>query len=57
MLAKTPTHRRTPNVFWTDLLLVAFLIGFDVVARLLPHAPGFMPFRRSCHSPPWRSRA
>ncbi len=47
MLAKTPTHRRTPNVFWTDLLLVAFLIGFDVVARLLPHAPGFMPVAAS----------
>ena len=47
MLAKTPTHRRTPNVLWTDLLLVAFLIGFDVVARLLPHAPGFMPVAAS----------
>ena len=25
-----------------DLLLVAFLIGFDVAARLLPHAYGFL---------------
>jgi hypothetical protein len=33
--------------FWMDLLLVAFLIGFDVVARLLPHAPGVWPFAAS----------
>ena len=30
-----------------DLLLVAFLIGFDVAARLLPHAPGVWPFAAS----------
>lgn len=30
-----------------DLLLVAFLIGFDVVARLLPHAPGYLPVAAS----------
>ena len=30
-----------------DALLVAFLIGFDVAARLLPHAPGFMPVAAS----------
>ncbi len=30
-----------------DLLLVAFLIGFDVAARLLPHAPGFLPVAAS----------
>lgn len=30
-----------------DVLLVAFLIGFDVAARLLPHAPGFMPVAAS----------
>lgn len=30
-----------------DVLLVAFLIGFDVAARLLPHAPGFMPIAAS----------
>jgi hypothetical protein len=29
------------------LLLVAFLIGFDVAARLLPHAPGVWPFAAS----------
>src|SRR5690348_1821301 len=30
-----------------DLLLVAFLIAFDVLARLLPHAPGLWPFAAS----------
>ncbi|HEY6024899.1 MAG TPA: DUF6580 family putative transport protein [Pseudolabrys sp.] len=30
-----------------DVLLVAFLIGFDVAARLLPHAPGVWPFAAS----------
>jgi hypothetical protein len=28
---------------WIDLGLVAFLIVFDVAARLLPHAPGLWP--------------
>ncbi len=32
---------------WMDLALVAFLIGLDVAARLLPHAPGFMPVAAS----------
>jgi len=30
-----------------DLLLVAFLIAFDVLARLLPHVPGLWPFAAS----------
>ena len=30
-----------------DLGLVAFLIGFDVTARLLPHAPGLLPVAAS----------
>ena len=30
-----------------DLLLVAFLIAFDVAARLLPHVPGLWPFAAS----------
>jgi len=47
MLARTPKSERSPSVLWTDLLLVAFLIGFDVLARLLPHAPGFMPVAAS----------
>src|ERR1700730_18282932 len=32
---------------WMDLLLVAFLVSFDVAARLLPHAPGFVPVAAS----------
>lgn len=30
-----------------DLALIAFLVAFDVVARLLPHAWGFMPVAAS----------
>jgi hypothetical protein len=40
-----PNKARTD--LWMDALLVAFLIGFDVAARLLPHAPGFMPVAAS----------
>ena len=32
---------------WMDLGLVAFLIVFDVAARLLPHAPGVWPVAAS----------
>lgn len=32
---------------WMDLGLVAFLIAFDVAARLLPHVPGVWPFAAS----------
>jgi hypothetical protein len=32
---------------WMDLALVAFLVALDVVARLLPHAPGFLPVAAS----------
>jgi hypothetical protein len=38
---------KTRAHFWMDLLLVAFLIGFDVAARLLPHVPGVWPFAAS----------
>jgi hypothetical protein len=38
---------KTRADLWMDLLLVAFLIGFDVAARLLPHAPGVWPFAAS----------
>ncbi|MGC1464269.1 MAG: DUF6580 family putative transport protein [Pseudolabrys sp.] len=31
----------------TDLLLVVFLIALDAVARILPHAPGFLPVAAS----------
>ncbi len=40
-----PNKARTD--LWMDLVLVAFLIGFDVAARLLPHAPGVWPFAAS----------
>jgi len=32
---------------WMDVLLVAFLVAFDVAARLLPHVPGVWPFAAS----------
>jgi hypothetical protein len=32
---------------WMDLGLVAFLVAFDVAARLLPHAPGVWPVAAS----------
>ncbi len=35
------------NDLWMDLALVAFLIALGVVARLLPHAPGFLPVAAS----------
>ena len=41
----TPSKTRTE--IWMDVLLVAFLIGFDVFARLLPHAPGVWPYAAS----------
>ena len=34
-----------------DLLLVALLIALNVAARLLPHAPGFLPVAASGLSP------
>lgn len=47
MLAKSPKSVLAAYPIWMDLALVAFLVGFDVVARLLPHAPGFMPVAAS----------
>ena len=38
---------RTRADLWMDVALVAFLIGFDVVARVLPHAPGVWPVAAS----------
>ena len=40
-----PNKARTD--LWMDVALVVFLIGFDVAARLLPHAPGVWPFAAS----------
>ncbi|HKS85566.1 MAG TPA: DUF6580 family putative transport protein [Pseudolabrys sp.] len=38
---------KTRADLWIDLLLALFLVGFDVAARLLPHAPGVWPFAAS----------
>ncbi len=38
---------KTRNDLWMDLALVAFLVALCVVARLLPHAPGFLPVAAS----------
>ncbi|MGB9395411.1 MAG: DUF6580 family putative transport protein [Pseudolabrys sp.] len=38
---------KTRADLWMDLLLVVFLIGFNVAARLLPHVPGVWPFAAS----------
>lgn len=40
-------QNKTRANLWMDALLVTFLIGFDVAARLLPHAPGFLPIAAS----------
>ncbi len=34
---------KTRADFWMDMALMTFLIGIDVTARLLPHAPGVWP--------------
>ena len=39
--------KKARNDLWMDLGLVAFLVVLDVVARLVPHAPGFMPIAAS----------
>jgi Family of unknown function (DUF6580) len=45
LTAMQPTRTRAD--LWMDLGLVAFLIAFDVAARLLPHAPGVWPVAAS----------
>ena len=41
------TTNKARTDLWMDLALVAFLVALDVVARLLPHAPGFLPVAAS----------
>lgn len=36
-----------PRALWSDLAVVALLIGLDAAARLLPHAPNFTPVAAS----------
>lgn len=38
---------KTRADLWMDLGLVAFLIAFDVLARLVPHSPGVWPVAAS----------
>jgi hypothetical protein len=38
---------KTRADLWMDVALMAFLIAIDVAARLLPHAPGFLPVAAS----------
>ncbi len=45
-MQQQPT-KNTRTALWMDLALVAFLIGFDVTARVLPHIPGVMPVAAS----------
>jgi hypothetical protein len=46
-----PVQTQKPTVTWSalwpDLALMAFLVAFDVIARLLPHAYGFLPIAAS----------
>jgi hypothetical protein len=39
----TMQSSKTRADLWMDLAMMAFLIGIDVAARLLPHAPGVWP--------------
>lgn len=40
-------RRDTQTTLRTDALVVLFLIGLDIAARLLPHTPNFMPLTAS----------
>ena len=43
MTADSPTANPNARSLGTDLLVVAFLVGLVVAARLLPHLPNFAP--------------
>ncbi len=43
MLTTSLSRMRNSPALRTDLLVIAFLIGLDIAARLLPHAPDFTP--------------
>jgi len=43
----TPNRPNAHAALRADLLLVAFLVGIDVAARLIPHAPNFTPIAAS----------
>ncbi|MGZ5837623.1 MAG: DUF6580 family putative transport protein, partial [Xanthobacteraceae bacterium] len=46
MTARAPTENTTSDLR-SDLLLVVFVIAFDVAARLLPHLPNLAPVAAS----------
>jgi hypothetical protein len=46
-MALTANIRRAASGLGTEVLLAAGLIGLDVAARLLPHAPNFTPIAAS----------
>ena len=46
-MAPIPNFRRASGGLSMELPLAACLVGLDVVARLLPHAPNFMPVAAS----------
>ena len=43
MLSTSLSRMRNSLALPTDLLMIGFLVGLDVAARLLPHAPDFTP--------------
>ena len=43
MLSTSLSRTRHSPALWTDLLMIGLLVGLDVAARLLPHAPDFTP--------------
>lgn len=43
MLSTSLSRMRNSPALRTDLLMIGFLVGLDVAARLLPHAPDFTP--------------
>lgn len=45
MISNSPS--KFQFVLWADLLLVAFLVGFDALARILVHVPNFSPLLAS----------
>ncbi len=47
MHSSTANAVRSHRALWTDLGLVALLVGLDVIARLAPHAPNFTPVAAS----------
>ena len=47
MLSTLPNTFRAWRALRTDLAVVAGLVGLDIAARLLPHAPDFTPIAAS----------